>query len=240
MVTQVVHHTQRFIFRKASKHKFVLMSVWSGNLEEIDSNVHQMSVFDQVMLHRSNNHKAWPLWPDSNRHKSTTLSVNCGRDRFAAGDHFRKLNTIYASHVTVFPGNAVLLLNTPLTNFYLMDACLQISYYQTTKLLQHFLLSLCSYTLSLGYREMSRTQSVHLQWDERDLYSYHNVNPLLNVGVITFCSLSPSWHDNVYRVFTNASVLQGFPDKEHAISFTFGRRRYCTPGRMTEKMWSRW
>ena len=104
MVTQVVHHTQRFIFRKASKHKFVLMSVWSGNLEEIDSNVHRMSVFDQVMLHRSNNHKAWPLWPDSNRHKSTTLSVNCGRDRFAAGDLFRKLNTIHASHVTVFRG----------------------------------------------------------------------------------------------------------------------------------------
>ena len=139
--------------------------------------------------------------------------------------------TIYASHVTVFRGNAGLLLNTPLTNFKLMDACLQISYYQTTKLLQHFLLSLYSYTLSLGYREMSRTQSVRLQWDERDLYSYHNVNPLLNVGVITFCSLSPSWHDNVYRVFTNASVLQGFPDKEHAISFTLGRRQYCTPDR---------
>ena len=115
--------------------------------------------------------------------------------------------------------------------FLLMDACLQISYYQTTKLLQHFLISLCSYTPSLGYRQMSRTQSVRLQWDERDLYSYHNVNPLLNVGVITFCSLSPSWHDNVYRVFTNASVLQGFPDKEHAISFTFGRRQYCTPDR---------
>ena len=96
------------------------MSVWSGNLEEIDSNVLRMSVFDQVMLHRSNNHKAWP---DSNRHKSTTLSVNCGRDRFAVGDHFRKLNTIYASHVTVFRGNAGLLLNTPLTNF-LTNGCM--------------------------------------------------------------------------------------------------------------------
>ena len=29
----------------------------------------------------------------------------------------------------------------------------------------------------------------------------------------------------------NASVLQGFPDKEHAISFIFGRRGCCTPDR---------
>ena len=172
------------------------MSVWSGSLEEISKPASNVCL-DQVMLCRSNNHRAWPLWPDTNRHKSTTLSVNCGRDRFAAGDHFfRNVNTISASHLTVFRENAGLLSNTPLTNFQLMDACPQISYYLMTKLLQHFLLSLCSYTLSLVI-ERCQEHNQFVCNGAKGIFTplITMSNPLLHLGVITFlCSLPPSSH----------------------------------------------
>ena len=102
-----------------------------------------------------------------------------------------------------------------------------------TKLLQHFLLSLCCYTLSLVI-ERCQEHNQFVCNGAKGIFTplITMFNPLLNVGVITFlCSLPPSWHDDVCRVFANASVLQGFPDKEHAISFIFGRRGCCTPDR---------
>ena len=111
-----------------------------------------------------------------------------------------------------------------------MDACPLISSYLMTKLLQHFLLSLCSCTLSLVI-ERCQVHNRFVCNGAKGIFTplITMFNPLLNVGVITFlCSLPPSWHDDVYRVFANASVLQGFPDKEHAISFIFGRRGCCT------------
>ena len=68
-----------------------------------------------------------------------------------------------------------------------------------TKLLQHFLLSLCSYTLSLVIERCQEHNQFVCNWAKGIFTPLITMfNPLLNVGVITFlCFLSPSWHDDV-------------------------------------------
>ena len=96
-------------------------------------------------------------------------------ERFAAGDHFfRNVSTIFASHITVFRENAGLLLNTPLTKCS-TNGCMPTDILlPNDKVATALLAKFMQLYPFLGYREMSRTQSVHLQWGERDLYSSHH------------------------------------------------------------------